>query len=147
MGAGGAVSACGLRLSEGRTCRRPADRGFEASMGGQAGPRHLTARFAPSPSPRGGGELVSVRRGNGMEARGGRLVPAVCGFPRGQTCQKPYDCQFEASMGGQADASPPHRSLRSGRPLLGEEGSLFLRGGRRRWSHGEVVRCPWFVVF
>ena len=49
MGAGGAVSACGLWLSEGRTCRRPADRVFEAPKSGHSGasPPHRSLCFGP----------------------------------------------------------------------------------------------------
>ena len=106
---------------------------------------HPTARFTLVPIlSRGGGELGSMRMAEAMVARGGRSMPVVRGFLGDRPIKMPADWGFEASRGGQ---DGPHRSLRSGRPLFGEEGGLFPRGGGRQWGRGASDRCRCFVVF
>jgi len=47
-----------------------------------------------------------------MRSGGGRPVPMVRGFLRDGPAKMLVDWEFGAPRGGQAGASPPHRSLR-----------------------------------
>ena len=115
---------------------------------GAAGPMphhpHRSLRSDPPSSPRRGACFREEEGGDGCP---GRSVDACSSwFFGGRTYQKAYDCQFEASMGGQAGASPPHRSLRSESLSTGKKGTCFCEAGRG-YGRGEplVDACSsWF---
>ena len=111
-------------------------------------PHHPTARSAPSPSLQGRRELVSARRAEAMGAVSRWSMPVVRGFPGDGPAERPA-IGGGSRLGGASRLVPHDPTARSASvlSLFREEGSLFPRGGRRRWGRGAVGRCPWFVVF
>jgi len=77
-----------------------------------------------------------MRMAEAMVARGGRSVPMISGFLGDRPVKTPADWGFEASRGGQAGASPPHRSLRSG--FAPSSGKRELVSARRAEAMGAV---------
>ena len=74
-------------------------------------------------------------------------MPMIRGFLGDRPVKTPANWGFEASRGGQAGASSPHRSLRSGfAPFSGNTGTCFREagGGDGRGERSGNAVSSWF---